>query len=174
MNDARVSKVLSRLERWLAKHRRRFLAGLAPGAAPAALDALQAQLGMPLPKALRTLLAWHNGQGEDLIGRFEEDWLLMSCDAIAAAKRDLDQNSSAAGWQKAWLPFLDNDAGDYLCLDTAAAAEPAVRAYWLGKASQIVASTLADWLEDFVGNVEKGKYVEERERGSFIRSVRKS
>ncbi|MCC6419132.1 MAG: SMI1/KNR4 family protein [Gemmataceae bacterium] len=167
------SASLARLERWLAKHRPRFLANLRPGATPIELDALRAQLGMELPEGLRTLLAWHNGQGEDHAGQFEQDWRLMSADQIVAAKRELDLqapgNGARTGWEPSWIPCLDDDAGDYLCLDTSLPGEP-VRAFWLGNAEHpIVAPSLADWVKDFVEAVEAGAYHVEPERGTFLR-----
>ena len=164
-----IRDLLDRLETWLKKHRPRFLRGLAPGASRTQLDGLQRELNLTLPADLRELLSWHDGQGEDFIGRFEQDWLLMSCDQIMAAKRDLDHDAVTTGWNPAWIPFLDNDAGDFLCLDTSQPMAP-VRAFWLGeKKHEIVSPSLADWLAEFVENVEKGNYQEDPERGSFLR-----
>ena len=156
---------LARLESWLAKHRRRFRAGLNHGATAAGIATLEKQLGSSIPPELRLLLAWHNGQREDFIGKFEQDWQLMSCTAIAAAKKELDASASTTGWQKTWLPFLDDDAGDYVFLNTG--SNPAsVRTFWLGnKAPEMLAPSLVAWLADFVGRVEKGEYREDPERG---------
>ncbi len=166
-----MKQILGRLEPWLAKHRRHFLEALLPGAAPADLDALQNRLGIPLPASLRALLAWHNGQSTDSIARFEQDWSLMSAEQIAAAKQALDGSGGdpAQGWQPAWIPFLDNDAGDYLCLDAGQPGAP-VRAFWLGKAEHpVVAPSLEAWLNDVVAAMERGEYHEDPERGSFLR-----
>jgi cell wall assembly regulator SMI1 len=160
--------LLARLETWLARHRRRFLKGLCPGAGGAELAALEKQLGIAVPPELRLLLGWHDGQSDDFIGKFEENWQLMSATAIAAAKQELDAGTATTGWQKSWVPFLDNDAGDYVCLDTALVDVP-VREFWLGKSDHpIVATSLYVWLQDFVDQVEQGKYREEPERGAFM------
>src|SRR5207253_4107546 len=69
-----------------------------------------------------------------------------------------------------WLPFLDDDAGNYLALDTATAGRP-IRDFHLGNAEHaVVASSLTAWLDDFVTQVEQGRYEEEPERGTFLRS----
>jgi cell wall assembly regulator SMI1 len=168
-NAGSIADLLSRLEKWLKKKRPHFLKGLAPGATKIQLDGLQTELNLALPADLRDFLSWHDGKKEDCMGRFEEDWLLMSCDQIIAAKGDLDHDAGSTGWNPAWIPFLDNNAGDFLCLDTTEAKAP-VRGFWLGnKEHQIVAPSLADWLADFVDNVEKGNYEEDPERGSFMR-----
>jgi cell wall assembly regulator SMI1 len=166
--------LLDRLERWLAKHRPRFLASLRPGANEVELHQLEAQLKLPVPAELRTLLAWHDGQGDEPAGRFEENWLLMSTDGILAAKPDLDAaavgNGKGTGWRPEWIPVLDDDSGDYLCLDTAQPGAP-VRGFWLGKDEHsAVAPSLTAWVKDFVTAVEAGQYHEDPERGTFLRS----
>jgi cell wall assembly regulator SMI1 len=169
----RLKGLLDRLERWLAAHRPRLLHALRPGANEVALQALQAQLGRELPQELRTLLAWHNGQGEEFAGRFEEDWLLLGTDDITSAKAELDQgavgNGAGNGWRPEWIPFMDDDAGNYRFLDTSQ-AEPPVRDYWADQPEQrVVAPSLTAWVEDFVKAVEAGEYHEDPERGTFLR-----
>jgi cell wall assembly regulator SMI1 len=169
----RLKGLLDQLERWLAAHRPRLLHALRPGANEVELQALQAQLGRELPGELRTLLAWHNGQGEEFAGRFEEDWLLMGAGDIARAKAELDAgavgNGAGNGWRPEWIPFLDDDAGNYVFLDTSQ-PEPPVREYWLGQPEQpVVAPSLTAWAENLVRAVEAGQYEEDPERGTFLR-----
>ena len=38
------------------------------------------------------------------------------------------------------------------------------------KESPVMAASLADWLKDFVAAVERGDYVEDPERGDFLKS----
>lgn len=165
-SERRVVKLLARLEAWLRMHRPQYLAGLNPPASAAELQDLEVALAAPLGAELRALLTWRNGQGPGLIGGFEQDWILLSSERIAAAKRLLDVDAASSGWHRDWVPFLDNDAGDYLCFDAGAS----VRAFRLGKQEHpVVAASLADWLGEFVTNVENGNYVEEPERGTFLR-----
>lgn len=165
----RLRALLARLERWLASHRPHYLASLRPGAAPDDLAALERSLGMPLPEELRGLLAWHDGQSDDCPARLEGNWLLLSAARIAEAKRDLDAEAETTGWLSSWIPFLDDDAGDYLALDTAERGHP-VREFWLGNAEHpITASSLIDWLTRFIDDLEAGRYAEDPERGEMLR-----
>jgi cell wall assembly regulator SMI1 len=168
----RTRALLRRLEHWLAENRRHYLKGLRPGASPADLEALQTDIDTPLPEDLQALLGWHNGQCDDNLARFEQDWLLMGTGEIVAAKKVLDAGAGLTpgqGWQRAWIPFLDNDQGDYVCLDTSQAGAP-VREYWQDRTDHpVVAPSLADWLEDVVNAIERGGYHEDPERGSFLR-----
>lgn len=162
--------LLERLDAWLGLHRSRFRTSLRPGATAAELVELRNALGQPVPESLRTLLAWHNGQGDDYVGFFEGHWLLMGTAAIAAANEILDADAIKNGWHRDWIPFLDDDGGDYLVLDPSSAGCP-VRAFWLGQAEHaVIAPTLQAWLADFVDNLEKGNYHEDPERGVFLRS----
>lgn len=161
---------IKRLEKWLAKHRRRFLAGLRPGATPAELAALAKAISQPIPGDLQALLSWRNGQGDEEIGYFEEHWLFMGTAAIAAASSELKSAAAKTGWKSAWIPFLDDDGGGYRALDTASPAAP-VREFLLGQTEhETIAPSLAAWLRDFVEHLEKGKYHEEPERGTLDRS----
>ncbi len=160
-----VATLLERLERWLAQHRPRYLKGLRPGAAASALDQFQTQLGLRVPEDLRALLAWHNGQSDDFVGCLVDRWNLMGTEAILAARSELTEG----GGQAAWVPFLDDDAGNYVVLDTSQNPAP-VREFWAGQAEQpVVAPSLTAWLNDFVAAVERGEYEEEPERGEFLR-----
>ncbi len=90
----------------------------------------------------------------------------MSTEQIIQAKRELDAKSPN-GWSSVLIPFLDDDAGDYLCLDTSMPGIP-VRGYYAGHDEHLVSPSLNHWLETFVEHVEKGDYREDPERGTFI------
>jgi cell wall assembly regulator SMI1 len=166
-----IDTVLVRLEHWLAAHRRGYHQGLLPGASDDELDRAQAALGIPLPDDLRTLLRWHNGQGSEVNGHLENNWDLMSAGQIVTAKGELDAGDpTQTGWQRAWIPFLQDDADDYLVLDTSQPGAP-VREFWQGKTEHpVVAPSLSAWLAQFVTAVENGEYHEDPERGTFLHS----
>jgi cell wall assembly regulator SMI1 len=158
--DSSVADTLARLQRWLSKHRRRYFAGLRSGADAAALD-------QSLPPDLRALLAWHDGQSGDFVGHFEQDWDLMSAAEIGDAKKELDADPPT-GWKPSFIPFLADDMGDYLCVDSSQPEAP-VFALWRGKKPESAAPSLAAWLRDFVAAVERGDFTEDPERGTFLR-----
>ena len=171
-----LGSILNRLEKWLVKHRPEYHRALLPGASPADLKALKSQLNRALPAGLHSLLAWHNGQDPYAVGCFEQNRRLMGCSQIAAANKEL-KGASASGesadhWDPAWIPFLDDDAGNYVCLDTGRPGAP-LREVILGRSNQqLLASSLAVWLAEFVAAVERGDYVQDLERGTFFRRSR--
>jgi cell wall assembly regulator SMI1 len=161
-----LTVLLARLDQWLNTKRERFQQALQPGATAAECDALAAQLGRPLPDDLRALLMWHNGQNPDVPGAFEQNWVLMSTEEIADAKKELDEHPHE-GWQKNWLPFLDNDSGDYRCLDLGSPGCPVLECWRGRKDHPVIASSLTAWLESFVTALEHGAYAEDPERGTL-------
>jgi cell wall assembly regulator SMI1 len=165
---ADLPELLARLDAWLQKHRAGYHQGLQPPARADDLADLEKALGFSVPAELRTWLGWHDGQGEDLIGAFRESWKLMSARQIAETCSDLVADPEA-GWQRGWVPVLDDDQGDYTCLDTQTAGHP-VREVWRGqKDHPPVAPSLAAWTTAFVADVEAGRYSEDPERGEFLR-----
>lgn len=166
-----IPALLARLQKWLDQHRPRYAQGLAPGASAQELAALEQGLGQPAPAGLRELLSWHNGQSADFVGAFEGTWELMSAARIVAAHQDLSAQAGAGqtAWQRGLVPFLDNDAGDYRCLDTGQPGAPVVEVRLGSPSAQPLVPSLEAWLEDFVAAVERGEYHEDSERGHFLR-----
>ena len=163
--EGSLTPTLARLEDWLAANRPRYHQNLRPGATPAEINAI----GVNLPDDLRMLLAWHNGQGNEFAGALVQSWMLMGTGQIHAAKNTLDAGDPATGWRPDWVPFLEDDAGNYVCVDPSGPGA-SVREYWAGKAEHpVVAPSLRQWLETFVEGVDRGEYVEEPERGRFLK-----
>jgi cell wall assembly regulator SMI1 len=163
----KMTILLARLDQWLNTHRERFQQALRAGATGRECDELAAVVGRPLPEELRALLMWHNGQNPDVPGSFEDNWILMSTEEITDAKKELDAESHE-GWRKNWLPFLDNDSGDYRCVDLDSPGLSVLEC-WRGRADHpVIAPSLAAWLEGFVTALERGAYAEDPERGSLV------
>lgn len=149
----RLHAALKRLDAWFEQHRPRFWRGLNP---PATAEELRA-VGRPLPAALRVLLSWHNGQSMDFVGAFEESWFFMGTDRMETAIEEVPP---------ACVPFLNDDAGSYRCLD----ASGAVVDVTAGEdATTLIVNSLTAWIWRFTEDVEQGRYVEDEERGQFLR-----
>ncbi len=167
-SEHHLTELLGRVDKWMTAHRARFHHALLPGASASDCEALATALGKPVPEDLQTLLKWHNGQNPDVPGAFEQSWNLMSAQEIADAKKELDAQPHE-GWQSAWIPFLDDDNGSYLCLDVGSPSLP-VRECWRGRSDHPTAApSLMAWLANFVAGLERGNYHEDPERGTFMR-----
>jgi cell wall assembly regulator SMI1 len=160
--------LLARVDAWFSAHRPRFAKALLPGATAEQLAALEIDLGFPVPEELHGFLAWHNGQNAEVVGAFLQSWHLLGTRRIDQLKKELDEEPSA-GWNSAWIPFLDDGNGNYACVDSRQAGFP-VRESWRGKQEHaVVAASLTAWVEQFVTDLEKGDYAEDPERGEFYK-----
>jgi cell wall assembly regulator SMI1 len=163
-----LSATLAKLDAWIAHHRQRFHPALRPGATTEQVNNLNAELGGHLPGELCTLLSWHNGQDPAVVGGLEENWKLLSAEQISKAKKQLDAEAHD-GWQKSWVPFMEDGNGNYLVLDASQSHGPVLDC-WQGRAQHDkVAPSLAKWVEDFIAAAERGEYHEDSERGGFHR-----
>jgi cell wall assembly regulator SMI1 len=163
----KLTRLLARLEKWLARHRKHYLEGLRPGASPAEINALEKVLPChPLPEELRLWLSWHNGQDPDVMGAFVDSWLMMGTEEIA---QEWQERNKKPGWTSAWVPLLDNGEGDLVCLDSGRSGCPLLEVWKRRKDQPTFAPSLTGWMEVFVKDVTAGRYHEDPERGDFSR-----
>lgn len=112
-----LSAQLARLDGLLPVRAPRVHAGLCPGASPEALTRLaDACFGGALPEELGVWFAWHDGQrGADAISP-ESNYTLHSIESALRTHALLSAPGAdvAQPWSAAWLPLLENGAGDHL------------------------------------------------------------
>lgn len=131
-----LTEVLERIDAWYKKYLPDVQATLRPGATDADLDALEKQIGLPLPADFRALYRWHDGQNWSVGGVLGLDFAPL--DQIAAdltvwtdiaEDNDLAMNvmiytvshpTGAIREQYAsplWVPFLNDGGGNHVALD---------------------------------------------------------
>jgi cell wall assembly regulator SMI1 len=168
-DESAVGQALARLEAWLAKHRPGFREGLMDPATPGELSTLAVALNRPVPAELASWLNWHNGQGEGEVGSLVGAFNVISSEEIAAEYAERQKGASEGPWNGGWIPLLDDFQGDLVCLDTTRPGHPVIEV-WRGKdKAEDVAGSLADWINALVADFEAGKYVEDPERGEFLK-----
>ncbi|WP_157170910.1 SMI1/KNR4 family protein [Nocardia araoensis] len=143
-----------------------------PGASAADIDDVVRRVGDRLPPLLRDLLTWRNGQSEDYFGSLEFYWSLMSAGDIASTMDEMARIAATEGldeleWSTAWVPFLQNSFGDYLCIDLQGAfgGEPGqlIKYGHDDEFRNIVWPSLEAWLETLVAAFEAGMFESENE-----------
>ncbi|MGL4553995.1 MAG: SMI1/KNR4 family protein [Gemmataceae bacterium] len=168
-DDSPAGHALARLDGWLAKHRPVFHDGLMDPATAAELSALAASLGRPVPDELASWLHWHNGQGEEGVGSLVGAFNVLGSEEIADEYAERQKGASDGPWHAGWLPLLDDFQGDLVCLDTTRPGHPVIEV-WRGKdEAEDVAPSLAEWVTGLVAEFEAGNYVEDPERGEFLK-----
>jgi cell wall assembly regulator SMI1 len=172
MND-----LLVRLERWLRQNAPGCHGKLLPGATQTELKGVERALGLRLPRALRELYRWHNGQGERTGCFFFEDahgcysfMPLPQVQEMHAGLSEILGELEAEGesgrdtwWHWGWVPFLDA-GGDCLCVDaqgTLGGAAGQVISFFHDDSSRVIDyPSLRNWLETFVTSLEAGLWRE--------------
>ena len=102
----------------------KFLGSLNAAASSADLATLEARFaahGVPFPRHLRALYAWHDGQDDarsDFARLFHQGYLLPVLDTIKQADFwdqmvDDGEVDGPAWWTKGWLPITTNGSSDY-------------------------------------------------------------
>lgn len=126
-----IDAAWSRLEAYLAQEDPDALASLQPPASEEQVAALEAELGVSLPSALRATLLRHDGQedidhlydGERFLGcagiRGEwRNWKALSLDEDLIACKGAPGPGVKDDWfNLKWIPFSHDGMGDHLCVD---------------------------------------------------------
>lgn len=157
---------VARLDAWLQKNRPDYYASLQPGLTPDELSELERRCGQPFSDSFKSFLTWRSGGDEPLL----ENWSLNTelvetwqelCDT------EFDRPNS---WNEAWIPFLQNGAGDHLCLDMAGTFtrhKGQILEFWLDWEARAVTHPSFDlWLDVLVRSLEAGGW-EEGEDGDW-------
>src|SRR4051812_9635367 len=120
-----MDDLVERLDKWLAENRPDYYSKLEPGLSGEELADLEATLEVALPPEMRALLMWRNGQNARNSHSIYHNYMFIGSDDIAdifAMNNDMLDNEEfdkANWWHHGWVPFLDNGAGDYYCVDFA-------------------------------------------------------
>jgi cell wall assembly regulator SMI1 len=111
---------LARLSTIWREKRPSFEKSLRPGARAPALAKLAKSLGVTLPPGFLAFYTWHDG-AKDEHEPFEGKYGWFSLAGILEHKKMLDSHPEPevhASWSSAWIPFLQENYSDLVCLDT--------------------------------------------------------
>lgn len=120
-----MDNLIERLDTWLAQNRADYYRQLEPGLTQEQIEELESTLGNTLPDEMRALLMWRNGQSSRNFKSIYYNYMLIGADDIAEIV-EMNNEMLAHGqfnkpnwWDPQWVPFMDNGAGDYYCIDFA-------------------------------------------------------
>jgi cell wall assembly regulator SMI1 len=120
---ADIKGLYASLETWLADHAPQQHGELQPPASAEDLSALEAALGQAIPEELREALELHDGR----VGL--DSYMIMPAARIqqryTRKMESADQESPEPGdgtckpvvWTKGWIPFAEDGAQNFLCID---------------------------------------------------------
>lgn len=86
-------------------------------------ESLRSTAGVVLPDNVKRFYEWHDGQRAGTFYPLLQNLTFMTLMEIATTHQMHQQVSfvdqwSEEHWQPAWVPFLSNGGGDYLCIAT--------------------------------------------------------
>lgn len=119
-----MKDLIQKLQAVLQQRRPEYFAQLRPGVTDAQLDAFSQRFGVPLPDGFRALYKWRDGQSPDCSDELHRNRMFCSLADIAESKEIFGDMigsdfETPEHWRQAWIPFLHNGGGSYLCIDTA-------------------------------------------------------
>ncbi len=155
-----MKQFLAQLEAWLRTYRPAYLESLQQGASELALETFEARFKVQLPEACKLLYRWRDGQSPSDFSSLQGNRMFSSLAEITSIKDMLDgmigtDFDDPAWWQTAWVPFLANGAGDYLCLDTKTNELIAFWHDWDDRSREF--PSLEAWLEELVRETQSGE-----------------
>jgi cell wall assembly regulator SMI1 len=160
-----MQSIIARIDRWLAANRPDYYGQLQAGVTDAELLAFEARFSLTLPEAFKQLYGWRNGQDALCFDSFQTNRMLLSLDDVAETKDMFDgmigtDFDDPRYWRRAWVPFLSNGGGSYLCLDLAAedGGKPGqLIAFWKSDEDRpIEFESMEAWLVELVTSMENG------------------
>jgi cell wall assembly regulator SMI1 len=168
--EATMAELLERLDRWLSAHRPVYYAHLQPGAPDDRIKEVEEPFRVPLPVALKALYRWKNGQTPANRASLQYNRMFLDLDGVGEA-HEVNTEMLLSGdfskpnwWSARWFPFLDNGAGDLVCVD--------LEGTFTGKVGQVLEfnhdweartilfPSLDAWLAAFVVSLEHGMWEE--------------
>ncbi|HKB06097.1 MAG TPA: SMI1/KNR4 family protein [Gemmataceae bacterium] len=179
--NSSVPKSWDRIEAWLKAHAPHWKP-LLRGASAAQIAKAEEKLGLKLPADVRASFRRHNGTDDH--GFFPDhagdnvSWYMLPLSAMAGEAAEWaemlddgdfdDSNPKAArgvrkeAWNKKWVPFAGNGAGDNWCLDFAPAtggvkAQVIYVSHEMAPRERLAKSFVA-WLSAFADDLEGGAY----------------
>ncbi|MBC8288946.1 MAG: SMI1/KNR4 family protein [Planctomycetes bacterium] len=181
-----------RIEAWLNSNAPDAAKRLHPGASDEQIAALDATLAVALPDDLKESLRIHNGaeelgvfpssdtSGLDLMAfspltaeEIANEWKMWKGLIDGGEFEDRTTNPThgicSDWWSNSWIPIATNGSGDFQCVDLAPTESGTVGqiigAWHDDDERQLIASSLADYLQWIADGLENGKYEFEEDEG---------
>jgi len=187
-----MKTVWAEFEHWLKLNYPSGVKDLRPPATDKEIIELEIILDCLFPEDYVECLKIHNGQGQNSarllagmeylsVERVEDEWEvwteLIDGGDFVSTKLKVDKGIKNCWWNKKWIPFAYNGAGDHLCLDL----DPDISNN--GQVGQVItmwhdqhkrellAPSFAVWFQQYVTEVIDGKYQYKEGFAAIIKNV---
>ena len=118
-----MQTTIAKLDAHIKNRRASYYADLNLGISTSEIQHLESIFKIRLPKTLKLLYQWKNGQHEENTEAFINNATFLSLqealETAAELTEMIDTDFEIANWWHAgWIPIFHNGAGSYLCYDT--------------------------------------------------------
>lgn len=122
-NMIHIQSTITKLDAHIKNRRASYYADLNLGLSVSEIQQLESTFKTRLPKALKILYQWKNGQQEENAEAFINNAMFLSLQEALETAAELtgmiDTDFEIANWwHMGWIPIFHNGAGSYLCYDT--------------------------------------------------------
>ncbi len=171
---------------WLEANAEILVEDIYDGATDEEIAAVEAELGVTLPEDMKAAYKVHDGQFDSGMGIVPAG-MLLPLDGIVAQwdiwrelldagtfdtfKSKADDEIKPHWWNKKWIPFTYDGAGNHLCVDLD--PEPVgkygqVITMWHDSPERdVVADSFVEWMNDVVEELNSGVYEFIEDYGTF-------
>lgn len=185
-----VADSWARIRAWLDSNAPDAAERLQPGATDVQIQKLETALGVSLPDDVRDSLRTHNGGEESGVFPSSDSLDMMGFSPLTTEEivnvwtmlkglvdggefqdrtTDTDDGICADWWTNSWIPIAGNGGGDFQCVDLSPTDSGTVGqiigAWHDDSERQLIAPSLADYLQTLADGLESGKYEYEEDEG---------
>lgn len=118
-----MKETLKTLDKLLTELRPDYYAELNKGLGDFDMKAMEESFDIKLPKDLRALYKWRNGQSTDNMESLVNNSMFIPLHEALETMQELNEMigtdfETENWWNEAWIPLFSNGSGDYICYDT--------------------------------------------------------
>lgn len=118
-----MKDTLKLLDKQLAELRPDYYAELNKGLNDFDMNAMEASFDIKIPKDLRALYKWRNGQSEDNTEALVNNAMFLPLHEALELMQEFNERIGTDfeienWWNEGWIPLFSNGGGDYICYDT--------------------------------------------------------
>lgn len=181
-----MKEEFDKFEQWLSTNYSDGLLDLNPAATDSEIEELTSVIGIELPEDFVNILKIHNGQKGDAAWLFDSQEFLSTHRIIEEFnkwkelwEKELKEKVSKPDigvkndwWNKAWIPFTSDGAGNSYCLDlnpNETGTKGQVITLWHEFSErEIVAKNFTLWFKEYVKELESGELFYSKEYNSIV------
>jgi len=182
-----IPLIWTRFENWISKNASHLTSSLNDPATEDQISKLEKTIQEKLPKEYIEFLKLHNGQNRESEGlisteellsieRVIEEWVvwkaLLEKGDFDGSQSSPDKGIKSDWWNPKWIPITYDGSGNHFCIDidpdNGGKKGQIIRMWHDSAEREFIANSFNEWFNNYVTDLEKGKYVYSEDWGGII------